>query len=266
MSAATTSPPTAQGPLPRGRTPMLRGIVAQARLQLVLMMRSPESFLVTLGLPTGLLLFLGTVDLLPTAGDDPVAFLVPGVMAVSIMATGLVAAAIQTAFERQYGVLKLLGGTPMPRWGFVLAKAAGVAVLLAIQLVLIVAIAVGLLDWSPTVGVGAAALGMLVGAITFTAMGQALAGALPAMLCLAATNGLFVVLAATGGLLFDPDRMPTAVTGFGEALPAGALGNVLRAAFDAQPSLDVGALAVVGAWGVVALLVTARTFRWESTR
>ncbi len=241
----------------------MRGLALQAALEFRLLLRSPESFLITLGLPVGLLAFLGTVDIFPTGDGDPVEFLVPGVIAVSVMATGLVASSIQTAFERQYGVLKLLGATPLPRGGYIAAKGVAAFGLLCIQLVLVLIVAVGLLGWTPSAGVVPLTIGVLVGAVAFTAIGQLLAGALPAMLCLAFANALFAVLTALGGLVLSLDAFPAAVASAAELLPSGALGQVLRAAMDPEPSLAVGSLLVVAGWGLVAVVAASRTFRWE---
>ena len=109
-----TSPPDA---VVDRRTPLVAATLAQASLELKLLLRSGESLLATLGIPLGILVFFSVVDVLPTGEADPADFLVPGVLAISVMATGLVAVAIQTAFERKYGVLKRLGGTPLPRGG-----------------------------------------------------------------------------------------------------------------------------------------------------
>ena len=79
--------------------------------------RRGESLLLTLGIPLGLLVFFSTVDVLPLpAGvDEPVDFLAPGLLALAILSTGMVQTAIGVAFERQYGVLKRLGVTPLGR-------------------------------------------------------------------------------------------------------------------------------------------------------
>ena len=51
----------------------------------------------------------------PTGTDDPVDFLAPGILALAVMSTAMVSLGIATGFERQYGVLKRLGATPLGR-------------------------------------------------------------------------------------------------------------------------------------------------------
>jgi ABC-2 type transport system permease protein len=244
------------------RTPLVAAVLAQAAMELRLLLRSGESLLVTLGIPLGILGLFSVVDVLPTGDEAAVDFLVPGVLAISVAATGLVAVSIQTAFERKYGVLKRLGGTPLPRSGFLVAKGLAVAAVLLVQTCLVVGLALGLLGWSPAGGALVAPVAVLLGAVTFTALGLLLAGTLRAEATLALANALFLVLLVISGVTFDAATLPDALAGIGRALPVGALGEVLRAAF-AGDGLDVAGLAVLGGWGVAATLLAARTFRWE---
>jgi ABC-2 type transport system permease protein len=244
------------------RTPLTQAVLAQAVMELRLLVRSGESLLVTLGIPLGILGFFSVVDVLPTGDERPVDFLVPGVLAISVAATGLVAVSIQTAFERKYGVLKRLGGTPLPRWGFLVAKGLAVAAILAVQTALVVGLALGLLGWDPAGGALLAPLLVLLGAVSFTALGLLLAGTLRAEATLALSNALFLVLLVVSGVTFDPATLPDALAAIGQVLPVGALGEALRTAF-AGEGAAVGPVLVVAGWGAAAVVLAARTFRWE---
>ncbi len=244
------------------RVPLGSAVVAQAWMELKLLVRAGESLIVTLGIPLGILGFFSVVDVLPTGDRTSVDFLVPGVLAISVAATGLVAVSIQTAFERKYGVLKRLGGTPLPRWAFLLAKGLAVAALLAVQTGLVVALAVGALGWQPAGGAVVAPLAVLLGAITCTALGLLLAGTLRAEATLALSNALFLVLLVISGVTFDAATLPDELAAVGRALPVGALGQLLRVAFDGA-GVATGPLLVLAGWGVAAIALSARLFRWE---
>ena len=82
----------------------------------------------TLVIPVAVLLFFGGTSLGGIGGGTQRGSS-PGTIALAIIAAGLVNLGIATAYERQYGVLKRLGGAPLPRWGFVAAKLAAVLVL-----------------------------------------------------------------------------------------------------------------------------------------
>lgn len=244
------------------RTPLLRAVWAQAAMETRLLVRSGESLIVTLGIPLGILGFFSVVDVLPTGDEAAVDFLVPGVLAISVAATGLVAVSIQTAFERKYGVLKLLGGTPLPRWAFLVAKGLAVGAALVVQTALVIALALFALDWSPAGGAVVGPIVVLVGAITFTALGLLFAGTLRAEATLALSNATFLVLLVISGVTFEAESLPETLAVIGRALPLGALGEALRVAF-AGEGIALGAVFIVLGWGVVAIVIAGRRFRWE---
>lgn len=234
-------------------------------MELRLLLRSGESLLVTFGVPLGILVLFGTTDLLPTDGEDPLAFLVPGVLAIAVLSTGFVAQAIQTGFERKYGVLKRLGASPLTRPQYLAAKAVAVTAVVVVQVAVLLAVA-ALLGWSPPTGVPdpvplLVPVAVLLGTFTFTALGLALAGAVRAELVLAGSNAVYLVLLALSDLVFD---LPPAATPFVVATPSGALGILLRRALEGPVAVPAWiAAAVLLAWGLAAVAVAARTFRWE---
>ena len=244
------------------RTPRGRAIVAQAGMELRLLVRSGESLLVTFGIPLGVLVFFSLVDVLPTGDVDPVEFLVPGVLAISIIATGLVAVAIQTAFERKYAVLKRIGVTPLTRADFLVAKGLSVAALLLVQTAAVLLVAALGLNWRPSGGWLLVPALVLVGTVTATALGLLLAGTLKAEATIAVTNGVFLALLVISGVTFDAAALPVPLAVLGAYLPMGALGRALSAAL-AGEGLAVLPTLTLFLWGVAAIAVGARTFRWE---
>src|SRR6185437_12659721 len=109
-----------------------------------------ERVLVTLFIPILLLIFFSALKIIPvTPTESAVDFLLPGVLALAIMAAGMVSLGIATAYERRYGVLKRLGSSPLPRGGLILAKALSVLVVEIAQTILLLALAIGLYGWRP---------------------------------------------------------------------------------------------------------------------
>ena len=236
-----------------------RMVAAQTAMELRLTLRRGESLLLTLAIPLGLLAFFGTVDVV----DAPVAFLVPGILALAVMSTAMTGLAIATGFERQYGVLKRLGATPLPRSGLLLAKTLSVLAVEALQVVLIVALGL-LLGWSPgrARAVILALVFVALGTAAFAGLGLLMAGRLRAEATLAAANGLYLVLLLVSGMVVPLDRLPGPLAAAARVLPSGALAEGLRNAF-ANEGAVVRPAAVLLAWATGALLWTARTFRWE---
>ncbi|MDP8977131.1 MAG: ABC transporter permease, partial [Actinomycetota bacterium] len=207
-----------------------RRVGAQARMELVLLARNGESLLVTLGIPVGLLVFFSLVDVLPTGGGSAVDFLVPGILALSVMSTSLVSLAIATGFERSYLVLKRLGASPLRRGELVVAKALSVLAVEVVQVAVVLATgwALGWRPASPAWGLAAAAL--LLGTAAFAGIAMAMAGSLRAVVTLALANGLFVVLLLLGDLVVPLERLPGPLAQVAALLPAAPLAALLRAA------------------------------------
>lgn len=239
-----------------------RAILAQAALELRLIMRAGESLVITFGIPLGILVFFSVVDVVPTGDLDAVAFLVPGVLAISVAATGLVAIAIQTAFERKYGVLKRLGATPLTTTGFLIAKSLTVVALVAVQTMLVFGLALGALGWRPGGGVVLVPVGLLLGALACTSLGLLIAGTLRAEATLAMTNAVFLVLLMVSGVAFDAEVLPASVAAVGAALPVGATAKLLRTGLETGTFVwsSAGVLAV---WTLAAIAAAKRWFRWE---
>ena len=233
-------------------------------METLLTLRRGESVLLSLGIPVLLLGFFSTVDVLPTGTGDAVDFLAPGVLALAVMSTAMVGLGIATAFERQYGVLKRLGSTPLGRPALVGAKAVAVLAVEAVQALVLVAVAL-LLGWRPSGGAAALAQAVVAGALAtlaFAGVGLTMAGRMRAEMVLAAANGLYLVLLLLGGMVVPVERLPEALAAMARLLPAAALSDVLHAAFSAGAP-PVEAWVVLTAWGLMAPLVASLTFRWD---
>jgi ABC-2 type transport system permease protein len=236
-------------------------LAAQTRMELLLTLRRSESLLVTLVIPLGILVFFARVDVI-TSVDDPVRFLVPGVLALAVMSTAMVSLGIATGYERRYGVLKRLGSTPLGRGGLLAAKTGNVVLIEVLQAVVIVATGLAL-GWRVHSGVLAAIGLLLVGTVAFAGIGMLLAGTLRAEANLAVANGLFLLLLFLGGMAYPLSRLPDAIQVVAEALPAAALSESVRGVLASDPHLPLDAFAVLVAWAVAAPLLAVRFFRWE---
>jgi ABC-2 type transport system permease protein len=233
---------------------------AQSRLEWRLLMTNGEQILLTLIIPVAVLF---AVTRLGLAEIDEAT---PGVMALAILSTAFTATAISTGFERRSGVLKFLGATPLGRSGLLVGKTTATFAVIAVQMVLVTAVAM-LLGWSQTVAQPLLVVGtMILGTVALGSWGFALAGLLRAEATLAVANGIFLLLLFAGGTVLPTDRLPDVMAGFVAFLPSAALGDALRTLMDAPSSPDGtpwGPIAILAAWAVSGIVVSVRTFRWE---
>jgi ABC-2 type transport system permease protein len=239
----------------------MRAVLAQTRVELLLTLRRGESVLLTIGIPVLLLVFFSTVDVGFIERDDPVDFMAPGVLALAVMSTAMVGLGIATSFERQYGVLKRLGASPLGRPALLAAKTLSILAVEAIQIAVLVVIAL-LLGWNPDGSAIAAAAAMLLATVGFAGLGLLMAGTLRGEVVLAAANGLYLGLLLLGGMVIPLARLPDAGRTAARLLPAAALSDALHGAFS-RPGVPPRAGVVLLVWAVAAPLAAALTFRWE---
>ncbi|WP_171167786.1 ABC transporter permease [Streptomyces sp. I05A-00742] len=245
-----------------GAAPLSRMIRAQAALETRMLLRNGEQLLLTVIIPTLLLVLFSTVDVVDTGDGEAVDFLAPGVLALAVMSTAFTGQAIATGFERRYGVLKRLGASPLPRWALMTAKTASVLVTEVLQVVLLTVIAFAL-GWSPHGNPFAVLLLLVLGTAAFSGLGLLMAGTLKAEATLAAANLVFLLLLVAGGVIVPLDRFPDAARAVLELLPISALSDGLRDVLRdgaGMPWRDLGILAV---WAVLGLGAAGRFFRWE---
>ena len=239
-----------------------KAVVAQTKLELAMTLRRGESLMVTLAIPVGILVFFGKVNPLTAVKGDPIDFLVPGVLALAVMASAMVSLGIATGFERRYGVPKRLGSTPLSRGGLLAAKTLNVLALEVLQVGVIVATGLALGWHTDAARVGAAIGLLLLGTIAFAGIGMFMAGTLRAEANLALANALFLVLMFLGGMAYPLAKLPTAVASIARLLPAAALAECLRAVLDST-AFPAGAFVVLLVWTMAAPLAAARWFKWE---
>jgi ABC-2 type transport system permease protein len=238
-----------------------RGVGAQVGVETKLTLRRGETLLVTLGIPVGILVFFGNVDLVDTGYRDPLDFLVPGVLALAVMSTAMVSLGIATAFERRYGVLKRLGTTPLGRSGLLTAKTLTVVSVEIIQAVVLVVTGI-VLGWSPEGGIAEAVLVMIIGTIAFAGLGLLMAGTLRAEATLALANGGYLLLLVLGGMAYPLAKLPLALQDVARVLPAAPLAECLRSALTGS-GIPGARLSILVGWAVLTPLLAARSFRWE---
>ena len=239
----------------------MNAFVAQVKAETRLLFRNGEQLLLTLGIPVLLLVFFSTVKVVDLGTTPRVQTIVPGILALAVMSTAMVGLGIATGFERKYGVLKLLGSTPLGRPRLLLAKAATVAVVELLQFVVLATIG-ALLGWRPHLSLLLVIAAVLLGTACFAGIAFTLAGRLKGEVNLAAVNGLYLVLLLIGGMVVPLDNLPAPLRAVGRLLPSGALSDAMRQAVGETERTGRPWL-ILMVWLVVAATAAVRLFRWE---
>jgi ABC-2 type transport system permease protein len=237
-----------------------RMLAAQAGTELRLALRGGEQLLLTLVIPVVLLVGLTLLDVVPLPAPR-VAAVAPSVLALAVLSTAFTSQAIVLGFDRRYGVIRRLAATALPRWLLVAGRLAAVLATVAVQVVVLGALA-GALGWRPPVaGVAWAVPLILLGCAAFAALGILLGGTLRAEVVLAAANAVWLVLLLAGGIVVPLDRLPGPLAAVAALLPSGALAEGLRVTLTTGAAPGAGPVLVLLAWTVAATAVAVRTVR-----
>ncbi|MCU1663765.1 MAG: type transport system permease protein [Pseudonocardiales bacterium] len=238
----------------------LRMLAAQSGTELRLALRNGEQVLLTLLIPIVLLVGLSTLDVVPLP-EPRVAAVVPGVLALAVMSTAFTGQAIALGFDRRYGVVRRLAATALPRWLLVAGRLVAVLGVVALQVVVLCALAVAL-GWRPEPsGLGWALLLVLLGCAAFGSLGILLGGSLRAEITLAVANLVWFVLLLAGGIVVPLGMLPRPLAGVGAVLPSGALAEGLRTALSAGHAPSAVQVLVLVGWTVVASALALRTVK-----
>lgn len=266
--ASGTDVRAAAAPARGGRGHARRRVLAQVKADTLAVLRNGEQMLVTVIIPAIALVGLARFEAipLPQIGGDRVPAAFAGALALAISSSAFPSQAISLAFDRRWGVLRMLATTPLGPTGLLLGRLGAVLVVLVIQAVVLGAVAAVLDGGFGFLAVGAGPLlgGVVVallGAAAFLGLGVLIGGTLRAEAVLALANTLWALLAAGGGLLVAPEHLPGVLGALVAWLPSAALGDGMRAAF--AGAVDVGSMGLLAAWALVLGVLAARHLRWD---
>lgn len=236
--------------------PPARQIVSQALFDTRNALRNGENLLLTLVIPVVVLLLALKS---PMGGDRSPGQALVGAVGLAVLATSFTSQAIGTGFDRRYGVLCMLGLSPLGARGLLVARTLVSLLIIAGQITVLCILNWILSGWTSTdLGqIAQSAVAILIAVWGFTAWALLIAGALRAEATLAVANAIFLLLMFGGGLAIPVDSLPWA--GVAQWLPTGALVQAMQSPPFAWPQL----LVLLG-WGAVGSALATRYFRWEA--
>lgn len=195
-------------------------------------------------------------------------FYTPALMAFSIITACYTNIAMGVVFAREEGILKRLRGTPLPPWVYLFARIA-VSVMVAALLVVIIGVFGRVFYHVKLPGVRtlpALVVALVVGAATFCAIGLAMTSFVPNVDAAPAVVNATIFPLLFISDIFIPIQHKGVLTTIASIFPVKHLSNAVLTAYDPR---TVGAgfegkdLLILGAWGVVAVILALRMFRWE---
>ncbi|MEU8233515.1 ABC transporter permease [Actinoplanes sp. NPDC048967] len=243
-----------------GRAPMRAILRQQVRMELLLTARRGEAVVLAMGVPLLVLLGAGLTNATNVPGDDRLGFVVPGVLALTVMSTAFTGQAIITGYERGYGVLKRLGASPLTRPGLLFAKTAAILCLVALQVLALAVVGV-VVGWRPELTHVLPAIGVTVLATAaYCGLALLIASVLRPETTTAAATLIYVLMLAAGGIMFAaPDLGPAGHF----LLPLAAHAEALRDTLTSGTAVPASIWLSLTLWAAVALTAAARKFRWE---
>ncbi|MBN1679032.1 MAG: ABC transporter permease [Anaerolineae bacterium] len=210
-----------------------------------------------------------TVETLSVTADDlrSIDYLLPGVLAMSLMQLGLFGTAAPLVSMREKGVLRRMGATPLSKTNLLASQLAFRVTLAFMQAALIVVVGALLFEVHIETQNLPAIIGVvLFGAATFITMGYFISGlakteeAVQGIVSL--PNFIFMFLS---GIFFPVEVMPSWIRPVVDVIPLTYLGDALR-----ETMIDAGStysmtrsLVILGVWLVICAVLAVRFFRWE---
>jgi ABC-2 type transport system permease protein len=247
----------------------------QTRHELTALRRTPITLILSIGLP--LLFFvllsalIGNEVVDERGGVRVVQYLAPGMAAFGVVMATFSFLAIGLAEARSTGVVKRQSGAPVPRWVLIGGRV-GAALLLGLtSTALVLAAGVVFYDLQvPSRSVLAIIVTLVLASACFSALGLALAMALPTMeLTIAVSNGIVIPLAFLSDMFMMTGQMPDWLAAIGWLFPLKHLTAVFADALNPYLSgsgFELDHLAVIALWGLAGAVVATVQLRRDRDR
>jgi ABC-type multidrug transport system permease subunit len=233
----------------------------------------PESVLARHDVNDALQAAAGRADPLPTTetvnsapGSRYIDFLIPGLLGMNLMGSGMWGVGFALVDMRQRKLLKRYLATPMRRGDFLMAVASSRLILMLIELVLLLGFGVLVFRMHVAGSWLSILLISTLGAMSFAGLGLFTASrAQKIETASGLINLVMMPMWIFSGVFFSYQRFPDAVQPLIRALPLTALNDALRATILEGASIAAQGprLLVLLLWGGISFILAVRLFRWS---
>jgi ABC-2 type transport system permease protein len=193
-------------------------------------------------------------------------FLIPGLLGMNLMGTGMWSMGFTIANARMKKLLKRLVATPMRKTDFLLAQFLSRLIWLLIEVTVLVVF--GWLVFGVRVNGSILLLAILciVGGFSFSGIGLLTASRARTIEAVSGLmNFIMMPMWLCSGVFFSYERFPDSVKPIIRLLPLTLLNDALRAIINDAAGLPqiAGKLALLAAWGLVTFMIGLKVFRWQ---
>ena len=199
-------------------------------------------------------------------GSRYIDFLVPGLIGMNLMGTGMWSIGFAVVNARLKKLLKRMLATPMRKSHYLLAQFLSRLVFLVVEVAVVVIFARLVFDVAIRGSFALFALVCFIGGSAFAGLGLLIASRAKTLEAISGLmNVVMMPMWICSGVFFSYERFPDAVLPFIRALPLTALNDALRAVMNDGASLvDVGPQLInLVIWTVVTYAVGLKIFRWQ---
>jgi len=232
----------------------------------------PESVLARAEVNDALQSAAGRTDPVPTKpvsssepGSRYIDFLIPGLLGMNLMNSGMWGIGFALVDMRQRKLLKRFVGTPMRRGDFLLALASSRLILMIIEVGLLLAFGALFFHMRVMGSIAGIALIAGMGSLTFGGVGLLTASRAQKIESVSGLINLVMMpMWIFSGVFFSYERFPAIIHPLIKALPLTALNDALRASIlEGTPILHQWPrLLVMIVWGGVSFVLALKWFRW----
>src|SRR5215469_14719460 len=232
----------------------------------------PESVLAKSEVDDALQAAAGRKNQIPTSaislsepGSRYIDFLIPGLLGMNLMNSGMWGIGFALVDMRQRKLLKRFVGTPMRRTDFLLALASSRLILMIIEVGLLLVFGVLFFHMRVLGSVGSIALIAAIGSLTFGGVGLLTASRAQKIESVSGLINLVMMpMWIFSGVFFSYERFPQAIHPLIKALPLTALNDALRASIlEGTPLFrQWPRLLVMIVWGGISFALALKWFRW----
>lgn len=198
-------------------------------------------------------------------------FMVPGVIAMSLMQGSMFAVIGAIVVSREKGILKRLFATPLPKWVYITANIITRMLMSMMQIALLIGLSYAIFQIRIVGNLALVALTACLGSLVFLSMGFLVSGlAKTSESARAMIMPVQMLFMFTSGVYFDRSVLPKWLFDITQYLPltylSDSLKDIMVKGYNFSDSSIRIAYLALGIWLVALITVAVRTFKWDQDK